>query len=66
MQLTTARCSIITPLGWPVDPEVYMTYARCSGRVVRAASGAEGAPSPIAPRSRTMTVASCAGRRAIR
>src|SRR5690349_4574659 len=26
----TARCGTITPFGWPVEPEVYITYAASS------------------------------------
>src|SRR5437868_6108528 len=30
-RLTNPRCSITTPLGFPVEPEVYMTYAAWRG-----------------------------------
>ena len=28
---STARCGTAVPLGTPVEPDVYITYARCSG-----------------------------------
>jgi hypothetical protein len=36
--LTIPRCSTITPFGVPVEPEVYMTYARSSPEIARAAA----------------------------
>lgn len=30
-KFTSERCSISTPLGFPVEPDVYRTYARFSG-----------------------------------
>src|SRR5579875_1774753 len=42
-RLARLAWSTTTPLGWPVEPEVYTTYAGSSGRA-RA-----GAPQPTAP-----------------
>ncbi len=62
--LTTLLWVMATPLGAPVEPEVYITYARCCGRRVTArtpptASAAGSAP--VSGSSRKSTGTSQAG-----
>src|SRR6185503_14903822 len=53
---TTARCGTHTPLGRPVDPEVYITYDSASGVIGTAGSDALSRPIAAALGSRQRTV----------
>src|SRR5579859_8107496 len=55
---TTPACSIITPLGRPVDPEVYTTYARSRGRAAGPGGLSPAGSSPGRPASRAVAAGS--------
>ena len=43
----TPRCGTITPFGRPVEPEVYITYARSSAEIAGSAPAASSRAAPL-------------------